>query len=584
METSIIKLKKGTTFEWKNSTKILSVNECGIEETSDGKLLLKLGDGLNKFDSLPFVQDPYRNVKVVGFDKKIADYICDGIRDDAELQKAIDDLDIAKGGSIYVMAGEYHYSKAVRLKSNIKIEFNKNAKIKMDDQILSIITSDVNVGNTTVSISPNDINKFQIGMEIGFIPDNVLGYRAGEDACVITDIKDNIITFSISATKHHLENVTKIVSLNSCLVAVDTVTTTLHDIEIIGGNFDGNRINNPIWVRDMHQNGIITGGVHNLKIKDVKIHSFNFQNIHVSGTILNGNNIGTVIENCISYDSSASGITLDTIPEEVCIINCISYGNGNSGLQLVDVDKCTIIGGYYNDNSFCGIRSAHDDIPVTENKFIGVTAVRNGRGFGIRNNSGTIISGCSTKDNKEAGIYLEEDCIGVQISSCLLESEAVGIKELEIGTSKNVIFNPIFINCITNYSLSNAGLLGITDGMFNSNKVGKFNRIISDSINNQFQFAENGRTKWHAESVGGIFNLVESGVLERLIIAGNETNLQSNFKTRKFGCNGKESQGSVTVNPELPTNITTVDADTLNRTNALLNQIRSTLINCGICS
>ena len=99
-----------------------------------------------------------------------------------------------------------------------------------------------------------------------------------------------------------------------------------------------------------------------------------------------------------------------------------------------------------------------------------------------------------------------------------------------------------------------------------------------------FQLAENGKTRWHVESVGGVLNLVESGVLERLIISGNDANLQANLKVRKFGCNGKTGQASVALNSALSTDITTVDATALNATNALLNQIRTALINCGICT
>lgn len=573
-------LSKPSDTLWKTFIKIYAgVDNVYITYETTGDTVE--ADDINK------LQDEIKKYKtvsrIIGFAPAIADYVCDGVCDDAQFQHAIDDLSTVNGGSIFVLYGTYYFSKCVRLSSNIKITFAKGAKIIMDAQVSAVMTSNVAIGDTTVTVSSSDISKFQTGMEIGFISDSTIGYKSGEDACYITNISDNIITFSTAATKEYTANTAVLVSLNSGFVATDSATTNLTDIEIIGGEIDGNKTNNPIWVRDMHQNGIIVGGIHNLKLRNVVVHDFNFQNIHVSGTMLNGDNIGTLLENCICYNSSSSGITLDTVPDETAVINCISYSNGNSGLQLVDVNKCTVLGGYYQSNGFCGIRSAHDSMAVTGNKFIGVSAVGNGRGFGIRNNVGTIISGCSTKGNTDYGICLEEDCINTQVCNCTLESEAVGINELSTGANGNIIINPVFIDCTTNYSLSDASLFDMTGGIVATNKAMKPNRMIINAANNHLQLAESGSTYWHMESVGQVFSLVQSGVLERLIISGADATLNANFKMYKFGCNGKESQASVTVNSALSDSISTLDATSLNATNALVNQLRTALINNGIC-
>lgn len=57
MATSTIKPKKGTTAQWEASERILEVNEWGVEETSEGTLILRIGDGEHKFMELPKVMD-----------------------------------------------------------------------------------------------------------------------------------------------------------------------------------------------------------------------------------------------------------------------------------------------------------------------------------------------------------------------------------------------------------------------------------------------------------------------------------------------------------------------------------------------
>lgn len=57
MATSTIKPKKGTTAQWEASERILEVNEWGVEETEEGTLILRIGDGEHKFMELPKVMD-----------------------------------------------------------------------------------------------------------------------------------------------------------------------------------------------------------------------------------------------------------------------------------------------------------------------------------------------------------------------------------------------------------------------------------------------------------------------------------------------------------------------------------------------
>lgn len=57
MATWTITPKKGTTEQWRESKRILEVNEWGVEETEGGTYILRIGDGQHEFLDLPVVVD-----------------------------------------------------------------------------------------------------------------------------------------------------------------------------------------------------------------------------------------------------------------------------------------------------------------------------------------------------------------------------------------------------------------------------------------------------------------------------------------------------------------------------------------------
>lgn len=57
MATWTVRPKKDTTANWKASGRILEVNEWGVEETTSGKYILRIGNGKDKFLDLPAVVD-----------------------------------------------------------------------------------------------------------------------------------------------------------------------------------------------------------------------------------------------------------------------------------------------------------------------------------------------------------------------------------------------------------------------------------------------------------------------------------------------------------------------------------------------
>ena len=64
MATWTVRPKKDTTANWKASGRILEVNEWGVEETTSGKYILRIGNGKDKFLDLQPVVDTENLAKI----------------------------------------------------------------------------------------------------------------------------------------------------------------------------------------------------------------------------------------------------------------------------------------------------------------------------------------------------------------------------------------------------------------------------------------------------------------------------------------------------------------------------------------
>ena len=53
MATATITLKKGTTAEWTESKRVLDDGELGLETTTSGHRIIRIGNGSTEFMSLP---------------------------------------------------------------------------------------------------------------------------------------------------------------------------------------------------------------------------------------------------------------------------------------------------------------------------------------------------------------------------------------------------------------------------------------------------------------------------------------------------------------------------------------------------
>ena len=86
MATATITLKKGTTAEWTESKRALEDGVLGLETTTSGHRIIRIGNGSTEFMSLPVTFDieEVREIKT-GMDKDAKTYYDDMVKKGTEL-------------------------------------------------------------------------------------------------------------------------------------------------------------------------------------------------------------------------------------------------------------------------------------------------------------------------------------------------------------------------------------------------------------------------------------------------------------------------------------------------------------------
>ena len=103
-----LQIKRGISTDWSSENPVLKLGELGYVTDMN---VLKIGDGVTDFVTL----NPYSGVSgstqfkpgiYIGRTGSGADYICDGVEDNVQIQAAIDA--IPAGGVIYILPGTYY--------------------------------------------------------------------------------------------------------------------------------------------------------------------------------------------------------------------------------------------------------------------------------------------------------------------------------------------------------------------------------------------------------------------------------------------------------------------------------------------
>lgn len=298
-----------------------------------------------------------------GWTKTDCDYLCDGVEDDDELNKAIQALP-NNGGEIVILDGTYNITAPILMnKVNIKLSGNGNSTILkrmwnslVAEGVITIIHGGCFVENICINGNrTNYANVYNYGI-----------YVLSNSNCTITGNTCNYNIYGI-----YLNN-----SSNSIIIS-NTFNNNTNGIYIAGG---GNNViasnicknNNSYGIYlDASANSVVNGNVCNDNSYGINLKNFNYT---VTGNICNNNRTDGI------YLVSASN---STITGNTC------DGNNTYGIYLNTSNNNTITGNTCNNNAY-GINSY-----LSKNSTITGNIFNNNDIYGIylKGSSNNIITG-----------------------------------------------------------------------------------------------------------------------------------------------------------------------------------------------
>lgn len=373
--------------------------------------------------------------------KAAANYVCDGVADNVEIQAAIDAVPVG-GGEVVLLDGNYNIAATLNLnKSNLKLKgtgfntvlflvANTNAAIltiTVSNVVVSSLTTDGNKDNQVntnhcIYISGANqvkVNKCQVknSSKTGIY----VVWTSTDISLSDNEIYDSALQgININGRRISVENNI----IDGAVAEYCIVIGEGYEFRVIGNhcrnaNWDG--IEFGYGVRGVVVSGNIIEGCRNgismyMKVSphfgidpasdivvsnNVSISPIN-QGFYGVATTLGFNRI--TISNLIIYDPGAHGINFTGTgftAEDIVISSCQVYSAGQSGIALTEVDRTVIADCVVRDSTYDGI-----NITACEDTVISSCIVRKNAQNGIRVyvSSKFIIDGCIIKNNSNYGI------------------------------------------------------------------------------------------------------------------------------------------------------------------------------------
>lgn len=316
--------------------------------------------------------------------KRSADYVCDGIEDDIEIQTAINQLSTL-GGKLILLEGTFNIRNQIYPCSNINIELY--GTLKLVDTIDTTLTS--NITSVTNTLNVTDASEFNIGDYLVIFDDNSTAQGGGTGQtrktaeCVkITNITGNVITVSVNLQRTYTQAANAKVSILNSVFLLESV----HDVTIEGyglGVIDGNKSNQTdcepvtpgaagedvksgcgitsIGTSDVYNKNI---NIRNLKIKDSTLHNIAFRYTNYSNIEKNtcdaahDKNILVFQSNYININNNQcvnavfeDGIILYTTTTNININNNICDNNNRAAVWIGATCHKTSLRNNYLSNS-----------------------------------------------------------------------------------------------------------------------------------------------------------------------------------------------------------------------------------------
>ncbi len=276
--------------------------------------------------------------------------------DDIAIQKAMDRVVAAGGGTVLIKAGTYTLANSVRLKSHITLRGEGPTKtiLQKTAGVESKLKIDADYGEFKATVE--DASGFKPGMGVTIV-DNKERYGWTPSVRTVARVEGDTLYFDrFLHMDYHVANDGKVFNTFPLLAGYE-----VHDVKVEDLTVDGRRDSSGIL------DGCQTGG----------IYFFHSTQMTVRGCVARnypGDGISCqfveepVVENCDSYDNAFLGIHLGTGALRGLVLNNRVHNNGEDGLYLCwRVQHARYEGNQSWENGRDGISLGHKD---TDNQFV----------------------------------------------------------------------------------------------------------------------------------------------------------------------------------------------------------------------
>jgi parallel beta-helix repeat protein len=285
--------------------------------------------------------------------------------DNVAIQKAVDRVAAAGGGTVVIRAGTYVLANSVRLASHTRLKGEGPNKtiLKKAPGVLSNLKLDADYGETIATVE--DARGFAPGMGVTIL-DKVSPSGWTPSVRTIVSIEGNTLHFDrFLQMDYSVANQGQVFNTFPLIVGFDVVDVHVEDLSV-----DGSREGSGIL------DGCQTGAIYFFHSQHMTVHNCVARNYPGDGISLQFVE-DPVVENCEAEGNAYLGIHLGTGAARGIVRECRAHDNGQDGLFLCwRVQHARYEQNQSWNNGRDGISLGHKD---TDNTFVGNSLSGNGR-------------------------------------------------------------------------------------------------------------------------------------------------------------------------------------------------------------
>ncbi len=391
----------------------------------------------------------------------------------AGIQAAVDALP-ASGGIVFLPAGRYPITRAIHLRSGVRIVGEGEATViaRRDTCLQVRQTASAKIGDTAVQVT--DASGFRVGQEVYLHSDQSLGWYSTHAA--VTAVEGNTIRFDIPLSHDHLlADSAFVMNFFPAFYGNEARGIVIENLKVEGG----------LTRRDF-RNDFTVSAIHFRDVRDALV-----ERVHVEGWPGDGIGIqigdNATVTRCLSERNLGHGFHPGTGITSGSWTDNIGRYNGWDGFYFCHrVRHTQVNGNRFHDNGWNGIGGLgeggtggdrHDVVSGNfcyNNGRAGIECVRGGNNIVVNN---VCENNSQSEPGRYPGILVEDTYLSVISGNKCLDSrqpvtartQAVGI--LVIGESRD---NVIESNILTGHSRE-----GLSGEALSANQV-KGNLILSE--------------------------------------------------------------------------------------------------------